>query len=47
MAKMLEGKELEAFATLIQQEVQSLLITMRKMGESELEAARMLLETAV
>jgi hypothetical protein len=47
MKKIFEGKELESFASLIQQEVQSLLITLRKMGEAEMEASRLLLETAV
>jgi hypothetical protein len=47
MVKIFQGKELESFAAVIQQEVTAMLLMLRKMSEGELEAGRLLLETAV
>lgn len=45
--KTYEGKEIEYFASSIQQMVESMQTTLRKNAEAEREAARLLLETAV
>jgi hypothetical protein len=47
MYKMYEGKAVESFAAVIQQEVTSLIITLNKVAEAQKEAARLLIETSV
>jgi hypothetical protein len=47
MNKMLSGKELENFAAEILEEVRALLAVLRAMSEGELEAGKVLVETAV